>query len=118
MIGQGVIIRCPDKDLVSTLFDIFVENGVGWYGNEPMTTTYWSNNGEYTCYRISRDHSPDNSLRYGSIDCYSDSEYDDYIKCTFYGAEPDFEISDAGFEAIISAGGVTKGGKSHVGQAV
>lgn len=100
MLSCGVIINCPDRSLVDELFSLLKENGVSWYGSVPMSETHWSSHREETCYRII-----DGTMRYGSKGLYSDSEYDNYIRCTFYGAEPDFEISDANFEAIISAWG-------------
>lgn len=110
MLDKGVIIHCPDQDLVEDLFNVFKSHGIKWLGSEPMSITNWSRSGEDTCYRVTKDH----SLKYGNTSCYSDPCYDNYIKCTFYGTEPDLEISDANFEAIISAG-ITKGGRSYVG---
>jgi len=97
MLFNGVIIHCPDKDLVDELFSFLEENDIKWYGDEPVGETHWHENREETCYRIE----PRGTMKYGSRKCYSDSAYRNYIKCTFYGVEPDFEISDAGFEAII-----------------
>lgn len=114
MLFQGIIVHCPDEDLVGELFSFLEENGITWYGNETMTETHWYENREETCYRIE----PRGTIKYGNRECYSNTSYRNYIKCTFYGVDPDFEISDAGFEAIISAGGVIKGGKTNVGQAI
>ena len=105
MLFNGVIIHCPDKDWVDELFSFLEENDIKWYGDEPVGETHWHENREETCYRIE----PRGTMKYGSRTCYSDSAYRNYIKCTFYGVEPDFEISDAGFEAIISAGGGNQG---------
>lgn len=105
MLESGVIIHCPNEDLVGELFEILRDHGVQWYGGESMNDTYWDDSD--VCYRIMKR----GIMRRGDVYCYSDYEYRDYIKCTFYGVEPDFEISDAGFEAIISVGGVNPGGR-------
>lgn len=100
MLGSDVIVHCPEKDLVKELFDIFTKNGVKWAGRHPLSITYWDHNGEDTCYRVNKYL----DMRYGDTHCYTDSHYNDSIKCTFYGAEPDIEVSDAEFEAIIRGG--------------
>lgn len=96
MIGSGVIIHCPDKDLAEELFDILRDNGVNWWAGESMDDTLW--NGEYACYHIMASR----YMKRGDVYYYNGSEYNNYIKCTFYGTEPDIEISDASFEGIIS----------------
>lgn len=105
MLFKGVIIHCPDRDLAGELISFLKENGITWYGDEPMVETHWNSHREETCYRIE----PRGTMKYGSMTFYSGDGYRNYIKCTFYGVEPDFEISDAGFEAIISAGGGNQG---------
>ena len=102
MIKSGVIIHCPDKDLVYDLFEILKRNGIRWYGGmTSMDDTCWNYDRENTCYRVLENK----EMKRGNVYCYQGGEYRGYIKCTFYGVEPDFEISDAEFEAIISAGG-------------
>lgn len=101
MLESGVIIHCPDQDLVKELFEVLQKNGVRWYGGESMTKTFWDIDQKDTCYRVMKNK----EMKRGNVFCYQDSEYRDYIKCTFYGTEPDVEIPDDGFEAIISARG-------------
>lgn len=100
MLGDDVIIHCPEKDLVKELFDILAENGVGWAGGQPLSLTYWNYSGISTCYRVTKNL----SMRYGDTHCYSRADYANSIKCTFYGVEPDIEISDVAFEEVISKG--------------
>lgn len=98
-----VIIHCPNKDLVGELMDLLAEHGVRWRGfgevpNEDNSS--WGDNKEETCYWVE-----DNKLSYAEkeyAEKYSDGEFRNHIKCTFYGTEPDIEISDASFEGIIS----------------
>lgn len=113
MLSRGkVIILCPERDLAEELFEVLKAHGIGWYGGESMENIHWDSNEQDTCYRVTNT----GSLMYGSTNCYEDSEYNDHIKCQFYGIESaDSEISDSDFETIISAGGVDKGGKVHVG---
>ena len=100
--GNGVIVHCPDRDLVEDLFEIFCNNGVGWIGLESLSTTYWDNDKNKTCYRITNDR----KLRVGNIYIYDQPVYDGYIKCTFYGADTeDYEINEEGFMALFEAGG-------------
>ena len=103
MLNRGkVIIYCPDGDLVGELFDILQRHGICWYGGEDMRATFWDDEGSDTCYRVTSKR----YLKRGNTLCYSDDEYDDHIKCQFYGIEStDSEISDSDFETIISAGG-------------
>lgn len=104
MIGRiGIIVHVPNKDDADELFDILKNLGVGWVGDgDTMDHTGWEVNKEETCYRISASK----SMWRGNVQCYLDGGYVDYDKCTFYGAEPDFEISDTSFEGIVSTGGV------------
>ena len=76
MLFNGVIIHCPDKDLVDELFSFLEENDIKWYGDEPVGETHWHENREETCYRIE----PRGTMKYGSRTCYSDSAYRNYIK--------------------------------------
>lgn len=103
MLSRGnVIIYCPDGDLVRELFDILEAHGIRWYGDESMRNTFWDDQGPDTCYRVTSG----DRLKRGSTYCYEDDEYDDCVKCQFYGIESaDSEISDSDFETIISAGG-------------
>jgi len=106
MLEHGnIIIHCPSKELASELFRIFLDNGVRWNGDEPMSETHWTSGEEDTCYRITSHR----TIKYGRKGYYSDdSEYDDYIKCTFYGIEPpDFDVaSDDELQALLGIGGV------------
>ncbi len=98
---RKVIIFCPDEELANELFEVLKANGIRWFSGESMDHTYWRNQGDGTCYRIMET----GSLRRGSIDLYEDEDYDDYVRCQFYGVESPNDISDSEFEAIISAGG-------------
>ena len=102
MFGQDIIIHCPEEWLVGELFDIFLKNGVQWMTGAPMDKTYWRDSGTETCYRVRKDR----NMNYGNITCYSDRDYDGYMKCTFYGADTeDYEINEEGFLALFEAGG-------------
>ena len=84
MLGNDdIIIHCPNEDLARELFDIFINNGIEWGGSTPLTRTYWKEYGEDTCYRVEINR----KIRYCSIYFYSGDEYDDHIRCTFYGGQ-------------------------------
>ncbi len=104
MLDCGVIIRCTDEDLATELFDILMTHGIQWNGGGSMTRTYWRSSMENTCYRVNKRH----ALCRGNTRCYSDSAYDGYIKCTFYGMGNGVEIEESAFESIIGAGGTLR----------
>lgn len=103
MLGQDVIIHCPDKELVEELFDMFRNNGVYWMTMTSMDRTYWGENGAKTCYRVRKDR----GMNYGDTTCYLNGDYENYIKCTFYGIDTKVadDISDDGFLALLGIGG-------------
>ena len=108
MIGSsGVIISCPDQDNAPELMRILTKCGVVWCtGDSPMANENavsadkynWLEYRENTVYYVTKTR----KMSFGSKRNVSGTGY---TKCTFHGTEPDFEISDAGFEAIISAAG-------------
>lgn len=107
--NPNIIVHCPSEELAEEFMDLLAEHGVKWNGigeTPDRCRTNWGGNQEDTCYWIE-----DGLLSYGGrryVQEYT-NEFHDHIKCTFYGAEPDFEISEAGFEAIILG---SKGGGS------
>lgn len=86
---RGVIIHCPDENLATDLFDILIHYGVGWAEKNPMSDTKWEAHKEKMCYRVTGYR----VLHYGRIDIYMKGEFDDHIRCTFYG------IDDSDFDA-------------------
>lgn len=106
MLERGnVIIRCLTEEMADELFRVLLDNGVRWYGNETMGETHWTARREDTGYRITSQR----TMKYGSVEHYSeDSEYDDCIKCTFYGTDtPDFEVaSDKELQDVLGIGGI------------
>ena len=105
-----IIISCPSEELVEELMELLAEGGAKWSIDEipSVHNSRWMS--ERTCYWIRN-----GKLSHGTKGYAEDhaDEYRDFIKCTFYGS--DSEISDADFEAIISAGGVVEGGRNSVG---
>lgn len=103
MLNHGVIIHCPDRDLVDDLFAVLRKNDVRWSGEDDMTQTFWKKNGNKMCYRVSKGR----RMWYGSTHTYSDDlEFGEYIKCTFYGADTDeSDISEEKFLALFDSGG-------------
>lgn len=102
MLDHGVIIHCPDRALVDDLFTILRENGVRWIGENDMTQTLWEKNGNTMCYRVSESR----KMWYGSIATYSIWEYNDYMKCTFYGTETEeSDIDEEKFLSLFKPGG-------------
>lgn len=101
---QNVIVSCPDEDLVGELMNLLAGQGVKWYGlreTPSKSSSKWEDYGKDTCYWIE-----DGRLTYANMEyaVKNAREFSDHIKCTFYGTEPDIEISETDFEAIISAG--------------
>jgi len=95
-----VIIHCPESEAAEELMDVLGENGVKWVtGERPVSyKSYWSEYKYDMCYHISFSKHMSYGRVSGNTGCRSG------IKCTFYGSEPDIEISDTDFEAIILAG--------------
>lgn len=108
-----LIVSCPDESLADELMQVLHDNGIRWSGSgSVLSYNNWCNYEEETGYYIRHDH----RLEYGSKSFYeTERPYSIFSKCTYVGNEPDFEISDADFEVIISAGGVSKGGNPDVG---
>lgn len=93
MLGNDIIIHCPDEYLAQELMEILERNGVKWGRLEnPTNNTRWADNKERTCYWIESKH-----LSYGSkgfADEDPDEEYVCHIRCTFYGTDtPDFDVA-------------------------
>lgn len=84
-----IIVSCPSKYLVKELMDVLAENGVKWWGGKMPSkdNSEWENYEEETCYWIEN-----KTMTYGTIH-YADEEedFENYIKCTFYGNVEDFE---------------------------
>lgn len=101
--GSSVIIHCPDEELVVELFGILKANGVSWAGSwDTMDITHWEKEYEDTCYRVM----PEKKMRHGTVYCYQSEEYNDCIKCTFYGTDTeDIDINEDEFLALLGAGG-------------
>lgn len=100
---NNVIVHCPDGDIVGDLMDLLAAQGVKWIGIRDVPSvenSSWEDYREDTCYWIEGTH-----MMYANTQYTEDTrnEFPDHILCTFYGAEPDIEISDDDFEAVISA---------------
>lgn len=108
--GAKLVINCPSEKLERELAELLTEQGYKYPDGESLLSeNYWEDYGEDFCYFFDR-----SSVLRGSKDGANTYRFGSYPRCTFSGVEPDVEISDAGFEAIISAGGVTEGGRSNV----
>lgn len=95
MLEHNVIILCQSEQLAEELMVVLGENGVKWRGGEPPTDdSRWDEHCEGTCYWVES-----RRLSYGSKDFADedpDEEYENHIKCTFYGETEDFEPASNG----------------------
>lgn len=86
--NNGVVIRCLEEHLSHELFDFLKENGITWR-NGDMSDTNWNEHGEDTAYFVRN-----RRILYGPYIHADWRDYENYIKCTFYGIDtPDFEVA-------------------------
>lgn len=91
--GSKVIINCPSKDLVQELMNVLAENGVRWGGVGEAPNRHnsrWNDYEEETCYWVENHRMTYESKQYADDD--EDDEFENHIRCTFYGiVSDDFE---------------------------
>lgn len=90
MLREDVIVHCPDKELVYELMRIFDEHRIHWKNDCTCSSAanLWNNKAENTCYRIHN-----GQMNYDSKYFYEEQRFQSYIKCTFYGEQPDFDVA-------------------------
>lgn len=100
--GRHIIIHCPSSTLADELMGVLERNGVTWgLYEKPTNNTRWSAHEEETCYWIRGHDLSFGSRGHAENDPYG--EYENYIRCTFLGAEsPDFDAAtDAELRALF-----------------
>lgn len=87
--GHKIIVNCPSEDLVQELMDVLAENGVRWAGGAKPSiyNSKWNDYKGETCYWIDSRKMTYECKQYAD----EDDEFDDHVRCTFYGISDDFE---------------------------
>lgn len=98
---NAVVVNCPDEDSEREFAAILGALGISYPDGVNIFSVQdvWESYREGFCYFIEGRVARRGPKAHADYD-----QYRHYKKCTFYGADSDIEISDAGFDAIISAG--------------
>ncbi len=97
---NGVVINCPTEELEREMARILDDYGIAYIDTVAASamTSIWDRFGEDFCYFVR-----DGVLFRGEKENADMFRWEKSSRCTFYEAMHQEEISDADFEAIISA---------------
>ncbi len=85
--NREIIIWCPQGSLTAGLMEILSVHGLKWNDGTALTDSIeWTRYKEDTCYWIRGKR-----VTWESRGFAEDDKFSNYIKCTFYGQNSDFE---------------------------
>ena len=97
--SQGVVVNCPNRDLERELASVLGDHGITYPdGAKLILSDQWKKYGEDFCYFIDV---PYKTTRRGPRQHADMSEFRSYERYTFFGEQPEYEISDDSFYSII-----------------